>query len=195
MSSHSSTRENPDTYNRKSRRYRVHQVVLTALLAAVIACLSQLSVPFPGGVPLTLQTVAVSFAGYFAGRAKGTAAVAVYLALGCIGAPVFSGFTGGAEKFVSPTGGFLIGFLALSFMCGVGSFCKNAAASVLCGAAGLAVCHVSGIAVLSLVTGRTVQEAFLTGSLPYLLKDLISVAAARFLASFISVIYLRSKSQ
>ena len=187
MSLHSTTHERADTANgKKSRRYRVHIIVLTALLAAVIACLSQISVPFPGGVPLTLQTFAVAFAGYVAGRAKGTAAVAVYLALGCIGAPVFSGFTGGAEKFVSPTGGFLAGFLAMSFLCGVGSASKNAKISVLWGAAGLAVCHLSGIAVLSLVTGRTVAESFLTGSLPYLLKDLISVAGARFLASFLS---------
>ena len=92
-------------------RLNTVDIVYIAIGAALIAVCSWINIPTT--VPFTLQTFAVAFAGYVAGRAKGTAAVAVYLALGCIGAPVFSGFTGGAEKFVSPTGGFLAGFLAM----------------------------------------------------------------------------------
>lgn len=89
---------------------KTKKMVYTALFAALIAVLSQISIPLPSGVPITLQTFAVAFAGFFLGRKYGLAAVAVYVALGAAGAPVFAGFTGGAYKLVNVTGGFIWGF-------------------------------------------------------------------------------------
>lgn len=99
-------------------RERTRKLVYVALFAALTAVLSQISIPLPSGVPLTLQTFAVAFAGFFLGWKYGLAAIGVYVALGACGAPVFAGFTGGAYKLIGVTGGFIWGFSPLSRLSG-----------------------------------------------------------------------------
>jgi biotin transport system substrate-specific component len=92
-----------------------------AILAAVGVCLITLgakaSVPF-WPVPLTLQTLAVSVVAAAYGLRLGVATVGLYLLTGLIGAPVFAGMSVGIAPFVGPTGGFLIGFLAMAAIIG-----------------------------------------------------------------------------
>ena len=66
----------------------------TAVMAAVLCILGPLSIPL-GPVPLSLATLAVLLSVYVLGTLKGTAACLLYLALGAVGLPVFSGFGGG----------------------------------------------------------------------------------------------------
>ena len=98
-----------------TKNNKTFMLAMTAMMTAVIACLSWAAIPTPWGVPATLSVFAVAFAGYMAGPFCGTAAVAVYLLLGAAGAPVFAGFSGGIGHFVTPTGGFLFGYLPLAF--------------------------------------------------------------------------------
>ena len=83
-----------------------------ALFTALMAVCAQISIPLPGGVPITLQTLAVMLASIALGF-DGVAAVAVYVFLGLIGVPVFSKF-GATASLVSPTGGYIVGFLPMS---------------------------------------------------------------------------------
>ena len=136
---------------------RTKKLVYVALFAALTAVLSQISIPLPSGVPLTLQTFAVAAAGFFLGWKSGLFAVAVYIALGACGVPVFAGFTGGAYKLVALTGGFVWGFLALL---------------------GLAVCHMIGVGQFALVTGNPLGASALAVSVPYIAKDVLSVLLA-----------------
>jgi biotin transport system substrate-specific component len=77
-------------------------------------------VDLPGTeVPQTAQTLAVLLAGALLGPLRGSAAVALYLALGAVGLPVLAGGAGGMERLVGPTGGFLAGFLAAAVLVGV----------------------------------------------------------------------------
>lgn len=164
---------------------RILSLVQIAMFAAVLAVLSQISIPLPSGVPVTLQTFAVALVAYFLGWKRGTAAVLVYLALGAVGVPVFSNFTGGLAKFVGITGGYLWGFLPMAMLCGLGASLlqkapcvKNRILCVLCSAAGLAACHIPGVFQFSLISGATPLAAFLTASAPYLLKDGVSMISA-----------------
>ena len=81
-----------------------------AIGAALIAVLSQISIPL-GPVPFTLQTMALALLPAVLDGATACAAVGVYLLLGALGLPVFSGFGSGIASIVGPTGGFLWGFL------------------------------------------------------------------------------------
>jgi len=164
-----------------------------ALFAAVIAVLSQIAIPMPSGVPVTLQTFAIALAGCALGKKYGPAAVAVFLALGAVGVPVFSGFSGGFGKLVGVTGGFLWGFLPMAFLCGLGAQRSRAQALAL-GAAGLLVCHACGVAQFAAVTGATLGRAALTVSLPYLVKDLVSVALAHAAAQALRAAIGRSRA-
>ena len=99
----------------KLNRKGAYDITLIAVSAALITVCSWVSIPV-GPVPVTLQTLAVLAVLLSIGGRRGTIAITVYLALGAVGAPVFSGFKGGPAAFVGPTGGFLAGFLAASLV-------------------------------------------------------------------------------
>ena len=94
----------------KPRKSVSYDITLIAISAALITICSWISIQI-GPVPVTLQTLAVLAVLLTAGGRRGTIAIAVYLALGAVGVPVFSGFKGGPAAFMGPTGGFLAGFL------------------------------------------------------------------------------------
>ena len=89
---------------------RLRTLLLVALFAALIAVTAQIAVPF-FSVPFTLQLFAVFLALFVLGGGAGTLSVAVYIALGAIGLPVFSGFRGGLGVLLGATGGYIVGFL------------------------------------------------------------------------------------
>ena len=93
--------------NRKSS-LSVTDLCYIALFTALIAVLAQISIPLPGGVPLTLQTLAVPLAGIVLGPRRGTFSTLLYVLLGAIGIPVFANFTGGLGIVLGVTGGFII---------------------------------------------------------------------------------------
>ena len=169
---------------------RIFKYFYAGLFAAVLAVLSQLAIPMPGAVPLTLQTFGVALCAYVLGWKLGTLSYLVYFLLGLAGVPVFSNFTGGIGKLFGPTGGFLIGFFLLSAGCGLFSHYRRTyrmrkneqALSLLLGILGLLFCHLLGILQVSLLTKSSFVGSFLLVSAPYLIKDLVSVIAAFFLA-------------
>lgn len=166
---------------------QTRELVYAAMLAAVISVMSQISLPLPSGVPVTLQTMGVAMAGYILGKKWGTVSVGVYILLGAAGMPVFSGFKSGISSIVGVTGGFIWGFLPMAFLCGTGGSLKgkNGFAAVLTGLIGLAVCHLCGVLQWMAIKGGGLLSGFLTVSAPYLVKDVLSVAAACFAAELI----------
>jgi biotin transport system substrate-specific component len=168
------------------KNQKLQNMTFAALMTALIAVLSQIAIPLPSGVPITLQTLAVALCGYLLGL-NGTISVLIYILLGIIGAPVFTYMRGGIHHiFGSPTGGFIIGFLFLALLCGISEllFIKTRKKFIflLFGAVGVILCHFSGVIHYSIVAKLTFKTAFIAASLPYLLKDLLSVAAAYFLS-------------
>lgn len=92
-------------------------------LVSVFAGLIAASTIWPGaelagGVPITLQTLAVLLAGAVLGPWRGAAAVGLYLAVGTAGAPIFSDRTGGPGAWLGPTAGFLAAFVIAAFVTG-----------------------------------------------------------------------------
>lgn len=159
---------------------KVLKLVYIALFAALMAALSQVAIPTPW-VPLTLQTFAAALCGYVLGWKGGLTALVVYLLLGIAGVPVFANFKAGAQVLVGPTGGFLFGFLPMAALCGL-QIGRKRAAGILFGLLGLLLCHVAGTLQYALVSHVDVGKSFLLVSLPYLLKDAVSVVGAYFLA-------------
>lgn len=83
-----------------------------ALFTALTAVCAQISIPLPGGVPITLQTLAVMLCAIVL-RFDGVFSLAAYVFLGLVGVPVFSKFGATASLF-SPTGGYIVGFLPMA---------------------------------------------------------------------------------
>lgn len=164
-------------------RLKTADLVMTALFAAIVAVFSQIAVPMPTQVSVTLQTFAVALCGYSLGAKKGTAAILVYILLGAAGIPVFTGFKGGIACIASFTGGFIYGFLPFAFLCGLPS--KNKALKIAFGIAGLLVLHFFGTLHYSFLTSNGFMASFLLVSAPYLVKDVISVVLAFFASAAI----------
>jgi biotin transport system substrate-specific component len=85
--------------------------------SAVLAAAAQVSLPM-WPVPATLQTLAVLLLGALGGARLGVASVALYIAEGAAGLPVFAGGTGGLAVLAGPTAGYLLGFLPAAWIAG-----------------------------------------------------------------------------
>lgn len=126
------------------------ELVFTAVMAALCCILGPLSVPI-GAVPISLTIIAV-FLCVFALKTKlGTLAVIIYLLLGLVGLPVFSGFSGGVAKVAGPTGGYLVGYIFLALIAGLAidkSYDFTGVKRYVCQIAGMvlgvAVCYLFG---------------------------------------------------
>ena len=94
------------------RKTNLSDLTHIALFAAVMAVCSWISVPMT--VPFTLQTFGVFLAVRLLGGKKGTVALMLYMLLGLVGLPVFSGFKSGPAALIGPTGGYLVGFFLIS---------------------------------------------------------------------------------
>lgn len=81
-----------------------------ALFAALMCICAWISIPL-GGVVFTMQSFALFLALLVLGGKGATVSIFVYLALGAVGLPIFSGFQGGFSALLGVTGGFLWGFL------------------------------------------------------------------------------------
>ena len=105
---------------RSPRERRVaRDLALIAGFAALIAACALLPAIGVGGlVPITLQTFGVMLAGAVLGARRGFLAVLLYLALGAIGMPVFSGGAAGLGVFAGPTVGYLVAFPLAALLCG-----------------------------------------------------------------------------
>lgn len=161
------------------KRLTVKDLAVTALFSAIIGILSQLIIPTPFGIPVTFQTFTIALTGYYLGTLKGCLSVIVYIALGTVGIPVFSGFRGGLGAVLDITGGFIIGFIPLVILCGIKT--DKRLFRILFGFAGVILCHISGVLWFSVYSGDLLNS-FFSVSLPFLLKDFISTAAAVFVS-------------
>ncbi len=94
----------------KQSKLSIQEICLIAIMTAITAVMAQISIPLPMMVPMTMQTFAVTLAGIILGAKCGSIAMGVYLLLGAVGVPVFSGFKGGLQSLIGPTGGFLLSF-------------------------------------------------------------------------------------
>lgn len=178
------------------REYHVktatRNIVYVGMFAAVMAVLSQVSIPMPSGVPITLQTFAMALTGVVLGWKMGVLSTLVYILLGAFGVPVFTGFTGGFAKLTGYTGGFIYGFLALALFCGIGICMKNKILGMLLGILGLEICHVCGALQYAFLSGNSFPAAFLLVSAPYQIKDIASVVLAFVLGGIIRKQLLRA---
>ena len=93
-------------------------LTLTAMLTALLCIAGPLTLPI-GPIPLSLATAVMMLTAMLLGTGRALLCVGVYLLMGLIGLPVFSGFTGGVGVLAGPTGGFLLGYLPLTALCGL----------------------------------------------------------------------------
>lgn len=98
-------------------RTLLRDALLVLAGVVVVAVLAQVTIPLPL-VPITGQTLGVLLVGAALGSRRGAAALTTYMVAGLAGAPVFAEFTGGPAMLLSPSFGFVIGFVPAAFLAG-----------------------------------------------------------------------------
>ena len=103
-----------------TKRLSTRKLVLIALMTAITCIFAPMAIPIPvSPVPISLTNLVIMISIYVLGFKDATISYIVYLLLGLVGLPVFSGFTGGLGKLAGPTGGYLIGFIFLALIAGL----------------------------------------------------------------------------
>jgi biotin transport system substrate-specific component len=165
----------------------VRKMAMASLFAALIAVGAFIRIPIPiSPVPVTLQVLFIFLAGAILGARWGLVSVIVYLLLGIVGLPVFSGGSSGIGVLLGPTGGYLVGFAvaalvigAFSEKLGTSSVLKNAAFMFV----GLLIIYFFGATYLMYVAQISMDSAIVLGVLPYLPGDLLKLALSSFIVA------------
>ena len=111
------------------------------------------------------------------------ASVVVYLLVGFVGLPVFSGFSGGVSALVSPSGGYLFGYLAIAVATAWGVRCGKWYLTALCMLGGLLGCYLVGTVWFMAVTGMDLGKSLALCVLPFVPFDAAKGVCAYLLAS------------
>ena len=158
-------------------------MVYIALFACLMAICAWISIP--GQIPFTLQTMGVFLAVGLLGGKRGTVAVLVYILMGAVGLPVFSGFAGGLGKLLGMTGGYIVGFLvsALLMWAMEALFGSKKWVLPVSMVVGLIACYAFGTAWFLVVYTKNTGAIGLWTALgkcvfPYILPDCLKIALA-----------------
>ena len=167
----------------EKKKMKTLDMAYIGLFACLMAICAWISIP--GEIPFTLQTMGVFLAVGLLGGKRGTLAVLVYVLLGAVGLPVFSGFTGGLGRLLGATGGYILGFLASALvMWAVEKLLGDKTwAKVLGMLLGLIACYAFGTAWFLVVYTKAKGAISLMSVLgmcvvPYIIPDLLKIAAA-----------------
>ena len=167
-------------------RFRTLDLAYIALFAVLMAVCAWITVPLPKPlVQFTMQTFAMFTALLVLGGRRGLYVMVVYLLLGAVGMPVFSGFRGGMGVLLDTTGGYIIGFAAsaLLYWLVTAKWGDSLPVAIIACVLGLAVCYAFGTAWFLVVYARNSGPIGLATALgwcvfPYIIPDLVKLALA-----------------
>lgn len=165
----------------KKSFFTTKRMALIGVMTAVTCVLGPLSIPLPfSPVPISFTNLAIYLAAYVLGMKACTISYLVYMLLGMVGLPVFSGFSAGVGKLAGPTGGYLIGFIFMALIVGffVEHFPGKIGYHVLGMVLGLAVCYVFGTVWLAKQLSISFVAGLGVGVIPYLPGDAVKIIFA-----------------
>jgi len=165
------------------RAFSTKEMVLTAMLTAVMAVCSWISVP--AEIPFTLQTFAVFCAVGLLGGRNGLFSILVYILLGAIGIPVFAGPSGGIGIILGNTGGYIVGFVFIALICWLTEklFGSGLIVRIISMLIGLAVMYAFGTAWYIFLYTKNTGDVSLIQVMkwcvtPFVIPDLLKLALA-----------------
>jgi len=151
--------------------------VQSALLAALLCIISPIAIPF-GPVPVTLSIFVVMLTAVVLEWKQAASAVLLYLLLGIVGLPVFSGGAGGIGVLIGPTGGYIWCYLPMVLCVSIGAGKGTWRRTAFFSAASMILCYTLGTMQFMLVTGSGCMEALALCVWPFILFDAAKIAGA-----------------
>jgi biotin transport system substrate-specific component len=162
---------------------KLRWMVLASLMAALTAVGAYILVPI-GPIPIVLSTLFVLLSGLLLGSRWGLVSMALYLLVGAIGMPVFSGGRGGLAHFLGPTGGYLFGYVFASWLTGL--IAERSRGILILEILGVLIGSLAiyslGIPWLKVVSQMSWTKTFMVGMVPFLIGDGVKASVAIILA-------------
>ena len=156
---------------------KARNMALCGMFTAVLTVCAWLSIPM-GDLVISLQTFGIFLTLGLLGGRRGSIAIFVYLLLGAVGLPVFSGFRGGVGHLIGVTGGFLWGFLISGLVYWALERFRRVPAMI----AGLLACYGCGCLWFCFYSGGGIGLILLRCVVPFLIPDLVKLYLAGSLA-------------
>ena len=185
-----------NTTKEKKLSFTTKEMVLTAMFAAIMAICSWISIPI-GEISITLQTFAIFCALGILGGRNSLFSILVFILLGAVGLPVFSGFKGGLGVLTGPTGGYILGFIfmGLIYMAGEKLFGKKLAVQIILMLIGLAVCYAFGTAWFIYVFSKggnamSISKALKLCVTPFIPFDIVKLVIALIITDRVKKLHL-----
>ena len=167
---------------------KIQDLTLIALMAALTCILGPMSITLPfTPVPISFTNLVIYFAVMVIGMKRGTISYLVYLLIGAVGLPVFSGFSGGLAKLAGPTGGYLVGFIFLE------KFSGNIVMAVIGMVLGTAVTYAFGTIWLCAQMHLTFVQGLYAGVIPYLPGDAAKIVIAIIVGSAVKKAVVKAR--
>lgn len=166
---------------------KTRETVLLGLMTALLCIMAPFSVPLPGMIPISLATLAIYCCTYLIGLRRAAVCYFVYLALGCVGLPVFSGFTGGAARLLGPTGGYFLGYFAIILCEGwaLKRFHNSLFMHIAGMVSGTVICYILGTVWLCFIQQIGFAAGLAAGVLPFIVGDALKIIAVSVTAPVI----------
>ncbi len=159
---------------------KIHTITECGLFTALICVLSPIVIPL-GPVPFSLSLFVVALAASIADWKESLISVGVFILLGLVGLPVFSGFQGGISALMGPTGGFILSYIPVAALVAL-SGRRGIAVKILFSALALLVCYLLGTIWYMVLTGiSNIRYAVSVCVLPFVPFDILKFALAAFL--------------
>ncbi len=160
---------------------KTKELTRIALMTAILCILAPISIPL-GSIAMTFATFALCLMAYILKPRQALISVTLYLLLGAAGLPVFAGYMAGISQFVSPSGGYLIGYL---FLVGIGGWFVQKYSPLSLQIVGIflgtLVMYLFGIFWLAGSTGISFSAAIIGGFLAFLPFDVLKITLASYI--------------
>ena len=162
-------------------------MILCAIFAAILCVFSVMTIPI-GPVPISMGLFGIMIAAGILGLKRGTIAVAVFILIGAVGVPVFTGFRGGIAPLAGPTGGYIWGYVPMTALIGLltlktpQSKWLTMLRYFLAFLAGAALCYAMGTVQFMLVQDTDFAAALGICVIPFIPFDIAKALAASYIS-------------
>ncbi len=164
------------------RDKKVYSAAKSAICISLLVAVSYIVIPLPPS-GFSLLPVMVSLIGFLLSPVQSALTVSVYLLMGLIGLPVFSGGAGGPAKLFGVTGGYYFGFLlaavVISLLKGKDYSIKRYSAVAVF--LGVPLQHICAVLMMCCHNGFDIKGAVVSISLPFILGDIVKAVVAGFI--------------
>lgn len=180
--------------DKNKTKNKTRLMTLTAMMTAVTCVLAPFSIPI-GTVPVSFTNFAIYLSLYILGCKMGTVSYIVYIMIGMVGLPVFSGFTGGIAKLAGPTGGYIIGLIPMALISGyfIEKY-KNKFLHICAMIAGTIICYIFGTAWFCIVMDSSVAAALAICVFPFIPIDIVKIILASIVGNILKNTLIRVRT-